>query len=74
MREQLPAVEVFEQPLLIVREHRDIDVAVFAGRAAQPGINGPSAAETPLRGQACHLRRDSCEGLGSQRVGVPQVH
>jgi hypothetical protein len=47
--DERPAGEVLEDSVLVVVEHRDVDVAMLARRPAEPRVHGPPAAEEPDR-------------------------
>ena len=64
MRDQLPAGQVIEERPLILDEHADIDVEVIAGLAAEPGIDGPAAAEGPRGTERGHELRDRGDWFG----------
>ena len=64
MRDQLPAGEVIEKRTLILDEYRDIDVAVFASVAAEPGVDRPAPADRPRSGKRGHELRDGGDWFG----------
>jgi hypothetical protein len=64
MRDQLPAGKVAEQRPLILDEHTDIDIAVLASLAAEPGVDGPTAAKRPRAGKRGHKLGDGGDWPG----------
>lgn len=61
--DQLPVGEVMEDGLLVVLKDGDIDVRVIAGLAAEPGVDGPAAAEVPPGAEDGHEAGDLREGF-----------
>ena len=61
--DQLPAGEVIEDGVLVVLKDGDIDVRVIAGLTAEPGVDGPPAAEEPSGTEGGHQVGDAGEGF-----------
>ncbi len=54
-----PAGELMEDCALVLLKDDDINVAVIAGLASEPGVNGPAAAEEPCGAKRRHEVRNA---------------
>jgi hypothetical protein len=61
MADQLPPGEVIKEGVLVVLKDGEIQVSVVAGWAAQPGVDGPAAAEVPPGTEGGHEVGDAGE-------------
>ena len=59
--DQLPAGEMIEDGVLVVLKDGDIDVRVVVGLTAEPGVDGPAAAEGPFGTEGGHEVGDASE-------------
>lgn len=72
VRDELPAGEMLEEGAQVVLKDGDIDVAVIAGLAGEPGVDRPAAAEGPPGTEVGHEVRDTRDGFwdGCHRLAV----
>lgn len=73
VRYELPTVEVLVERRLVLDEDADVDVAVFTGSLAEPGVDRPAAAEGPRRGERRHQLDDRRHRFGDVVRGVSRV-
>lgn len=69
--DQTPAGEMVEEGALVVLIDDDIDVTVIARLVAEPGVDGPAAAEGPRWTEGGHEAGDAGEGF---RDGGDRLH